>query len=105
MTAQGWLQIGIFAVAVLALTKPLGVYMFRVFEGDARPWPRTLGALERGLLRLCGVRSSNEQEVGQGWRAYTAALLAWSAIGVLGTYAIERLQQQLPLNPQHLAPP
>jgi K+-transporting ATPase ATPase A chain len=100
MTANGWIQIGLFAAVVFAITKPLGVYMHRVFEGDRRPLPRLLGPLERFLYRLCGVDPAREQ----GWTGYAAAMLLFSLLGVLVTYGIERLQHVLPLNPQHLGP-
>lgn len=105
MTANGWLQIILFALATLAVTKPLGVYMFRVFEGDSRPLPAILGRCERFLLRLCGLRSSDEKDVGQTWVAYTGSLLAFSLFGVVVTYIIQRLQHVLPFNPQGLPPP
>ena len=98
MTFNGWLQILIFFLVVLALTKPLGIYMFRVFEGNERPLPRTLGMLERGLLRLCGVRQPKEQT----WVQYAIAMLVFSALGVLVTYVIQRAQGALPFNPQKL---
>jgi potassium-transporting ATPase potassium-binding subunit len=97
MTANGWLQIGLFTLVILALTRPIGIYLHRVFEGQQRPLPR----LERLLLRLCGVRG---QEVGQTWLQYTAALLAFSVCGLIVTYALQRLQHLLPLNPQGLGP-
>jgi K+-transporting ATPase ATPase A chain len=100
MTADGWLQIALYALVVFALTKPLGLYMHRVFEGERRPLPRVLGRLERLLLRLSGVDPAREQ----GWKAYTASLLVFSLFGVLVTYAIQRLQHLLPLNPQGLGP-
>jgi K+-transporting ATPase ATPase A chain len=96
MTANGWLQIALFSAVILALTKPLGVYMFRVFEGERQPLPRVFGPLERVCYRLCGVDPQREQS----WQEYTLALLLFSALGVLVTYAIERLQSVLPLNPQ-----
>jgi K+-transporting ATPase ATPase A chain len=102
MTTNGWFQIGLFVLAFVALTKPLGIYMHRVFEGERRPWARGLGRLERGLLRLCGLRSTEESVVGQTWQAYAGALLAFSLLGVLVTYALQRLQGFLPLNPQRL---
>ncbi len=105
MTAQGWLQIAVFTIAVLAVTRPLGAYMFRVFEGDRQPLPRLLGPIERALLRLCGIRSTGPNESGQTWKQYAGALLLFSLIGVLVTYAIQRLQAVLPLDPQHLPPP
>jgi K+-transporting ATPase ATPase A chain len=99
MTAIGWLQIALFFAVVLALTKPLGAYMFRVFEGDRQPLPRVFGRLERGLYRLCGVKA----DAGQTWPVYTFSLLAFSFFGMLVTYAIQRLQHVLPFNPQRLA--
>ena len=98
MTAIGWTQIALFFVAVLALTRPLGAYMFRVFEGTRQPAPSVLGRAERFLCRLCGVDPAREQT----WPVYAFSLLAFSLFGLLGTYAIERLQHLLPLNPQRL---
>ncbi len=100
MTAIGWTQIAVFFVVVLALTRPLGAYMFRVFEGARQPLPSVLGRAERLVYRLCGVDPTREQT----WPAYAFSLLAFSLFGLLGTYAIERLQHVLPLNPQHLGP-
>jgi K+-transporting ATPase ATPase A chain len=99
MTAIGWAQIALFFIVVLALTKPLGAYMFRVFEGANQPLPRVLGPVERFTYRLCGVDSA----AGQTWPVYAFSLLAFSLFGMLVTYAIQRLQHLLPFNPQHLA--
>jgi potassium-transporting ATPase potassium-binding subunit len=100
MTAIGWMQIALFFVVVLALTRPIGAYMFHVFEGARQPFPAVLGRAERFLCRLCGVDPSREQS----WPAYAFSLLAFSLSGMLVTYGIERLQHVLPLNPQHLGP-
>ncbi|HVI96735.1 MAG TPA: potassium-transporting ATPase subunit KdpA, partial [Anaeromyxobacter sp.] len=100
MTVNGWIQIGLFALIILALTKPLGSYMHRVFEGDRQPLPRVLGPLERFLYGLCGVDPRKEQR----WTGYAASMLLFSVLGVLVTYGIERLQHVLPFNPQHLGP-
>jgi K+-transporting ATPase ATPase A chain len=97
MTAIGWLQILIFFATIVAVTKPLGVYMFRVFESDRPPLPRTFGALERLIYRLSGIDPKKEQT----WKQYTFALLAFSALGLLVTYILQRTQQHLPWNPQH----
>ena len=99
MTAIGWVQIILFFAVVLALTKPLGAYMFCVFEAERQPLPRSFGRLERLTYRLCGVDLAH----GQTWPVYAFSLLAFSFFGVLVTYGIERLQHLLPLNPQHLA--
>jgi K+-transporting ATPase ATPase A chain len=98
MTAIGWIQILVFAVLTLAVTRPLGIYLHRVFEGERRPLERLFGPLERLLFALCGVDPRHEQT----WLQYTSGMLAFSAFGLLGTYAILRLQALLPLNPQHL---
>lgn len=100
MSVDGWLQILLYSVTILALTKPLGVYLFRVFEGDPQPLPRFFGPIECGLYRLCGVNPKEQQT----WTEYSLALLLFSGITMLVTYAIERLQHVLPLNPQHLGP-
>jgi potassium-transporting ATPase potassium-binding subunit len=100
MTANGWIQILLFAAIIFALTKPLGSYMFRVFEGDRQPLPRFFGPIERLLCRLCGV----DPKQGQDWKAYTIAMLVFSGITLIVTYAIERLQHILPLNPQNFGP-
>jgi K+-transporting ATPase ATPase A chain len=93
MTVNGWIQIAVFFLVVLALTKPLGKYMFRIFEGQP-PFPR----LDKALLRLCGSKGEE-----QTWGVYAFSLLAFSLFGLLVTYAIERLQYFLPFNPQKLA--
>jgi K+-transporting ATPase ATPase A chain len=100
MTAIGWMQIALFFLVVLALTRPLGAYMFRVFEGTRQPLPAVLGRAERVLYRLSGVDPAREQT----WPVYAFSLLAFSLLGLLGTYGIERLQHLLPFNPQHLGP-
>jgi len=98
MTPIGWIQIVVFAVVVFLITKPLGIYLFRVFEGP-QPLPAVLGRIERFVLRLCGV----DPKVEQTWKGYGFALLAFSLFGMLVTYFIQRLQHLLPLNPQHFA--
>ena len=100
MTFNGWLQILIFFLVILALTRPVGAYLYRVFETGQPPLPRLLGPIERLCYRLSGVDPTAEHN----WLEYTAALLAFSAVGLLGTYAILRLQHLLPLNPQHFGP-
>ncbi len=96
MTINGWLQILLYSLIILAVTKPLGVYMYRVFESPVRPLPRVFGPLERWSFRLCGVDAENEQT----WTGYALALLLFSLVGLLVTYLILRLQHLLPLNPQ-----
>ncbi len=98
MTANGWLQILIFLLVTLAITKPLGIYLYRVFEGQDRPLPRFFGPLERWSFRLCGVDPDAEQT----WKGYALALLLFSLVGVVVTYVFLRFQHLLPLNPQRL---
>jgi potassium-transporting ATPase potassium-binding subunit len=97
MSIFAWLQAAAFVVAVVLVTRPLGAWMYRVFEGTP-PLRATLGRLERLCYRLSGIDPAAEQ----GWVAYTASLLAFSAFSMLGTYLILRLQAWLPFNPQRL---
>jgi K+-transporting ATPase ATPase A chain len=97
MTVVGWLQILVFIAAIVAVTRPLGAFMFRVFEEGRAPFPRVLGRFERWLFRLSGVDPTREQT----WQAYAFSLLAFSAFSMLVTYLFQRTQQWLPLNPQH----
>ena len=93
-------QILLFCLVILGLTRPLGIYLFRVFESERKPLPRLFGPIERAVFRLCGVDPQREHT----WQQYTLALLVFSGFGVLVTYALQRLQHLLPLNPQHLGP-
>ncbi|MGZ6131660.1 MAG: potassium-transporting ATPase subunit KdpA [Myxococcaceae bacterium] len=96
MTIAAWGQLALFSGLVLLTTKPLGLYMARVFESDRRPLPRFFGPVERFLFRLSGVDPS----AGQTWVRYAGSVLVFSLFGVLVTYGILRLQHLLPLNPQ-----
>jgi potassium-transporting ATPase potassium-binding subunit len=98
MTAIGWLQAVIFFLIVLAVTKPLGTYMARVFGGE-RTWLTPVFApLERLVYRLCGVREDEEMT----WYAYALSMLAFSLVGLAYLYVLLRTQKWLPLNPQHI---
>ncbi|MBN9333836.1 potassium-transporting ATPase subunit KdpA [Devosia sp.] len=96
MTIFGWLQIGLVLIAVLALAKPLGLYMARVFAGERTFLSPLLVPVEAGFYRLAGVRRESEQ----GWLAYVFAVLLFSLAGFLALFAILRLQGFLPFNPQ-----
>ncbi|MET0400947.1 MAG: potassium-transporting ATPase subunit KdpA [Cystobacter sp.] len=98
MSLPGWSQILLFFALVLALTRPVGAWLFRVFESPERPLPRLLGPVERVLLRLCGAFPAREQT----WGQYTLSLLAFSLVSMLATYGLLVLQHLLPLNPQGL---
>jgi len=96
MTPNGLFQIGLYLVVLAVLTKPLGWYMARVYEGQSTPLDPVLGPVERLLYRLFGIRADQEMD----WKTYTIAVLLFSVIGALSLYAVQRLQGMLPLNPQ-----
>jgi K+-transporting ATPase ATPase A chain len=98
MTANGWLQIGVFLLAVLAITRPLGVFMARVFGGEKTFLDPLLRPLERLVYRLSGVDEEREM----GWIEYGSAMLLFSAVSMFLLYVIERTQQWLTLNRQNL---
>ncbi len=100
MTVNGWLQFGIFCVALLCVTRPAGAYMARVLEGERTWLSPVLRPFEQLIYRLCGVNDAAEMN----WREYAFALLGFSAVSLLVTYLLERLQSILHvLNPQRLA--
>ncbi len=96
MTLQGWAQIALFAFAVVLVTKPLGFYMTRVFHGDRTLLSPVLRPVERALYLLSGVDERREQS----WVMYAIAMLLFSIAGFLTLYALQRLQDVLPFNPQ-----
>jgi K+-transporting ATPase ATPase A chain len=98
MTVNGWLQVALYCVLLVLLTKPLGGYMTRVFAGERTPLSPVIRPLERGLYRLSGVDEAQEQH----WVTYAIAMLAFTFAGFVVLYALQRLQAVLPLNPQHL---
>ena len=98
MTALAFLKIAVYFLLVLAVTKPLGLYMRRVFTGERTFLDPVLGPVERLVYRLGGVDPRKEQD----WKAYASSMLVFSVLGVLGVYAFERLQHLLPLNPDRL---
>ncbi|HKQ96345.1 MAG TPA: potassium-transporting ATPase subunit KdpA [Candidatus Polarisedimenticolia bacterium] len=97
MNATGWIQILVFFGVVLALTRPAGLYLHRVMEGYGHPLHRPLGWLERLILRVAAVDRREQR-----WPVYARGLLVFSAATMLVTYALQRLQGFLPLNPGHL---
>ncbi|MGE0211199.1 MAG: potassium-transporting ATPase subunit KdpA [Parvibaculaceae bacterium] len=96
MSLIGWLQIGLLFLVVLALVKPLGLYMAQVFSGGRTFLSPVLGPLERSFLAAAGVRPESEQS----WLTYVLSVLVFSAGGFALLYAILRLQGFLPFNPQ-----
>jgi K+-transporting ATPase ATPase A chain len=97
MTAIGWLQAVVFFLIVLALTKPIGLYMVRVFQGERTWLSPVLRPIETIIYRLSGVREDEEMT----WYAYALSMLAFSVIGLAYLYLLLRMQKWLPLNPQH----
>jgi K+-transporting ATPase ATPase A chain len=100
MTPQGWLQIAVFFLLVLACVKPLGAYIAAVMEGKPNILSKPLRPVERILYRLCAVDESKEQS----WLTYAGSLLAFSLVSGLLLYLFERIQQVLPWNPQKFGP-
>ncbi|MFY9607315.1 MAG: potassium-transporting ATPase subunit KdpA [Blastocatellia bacterium] len=99
MTLNGFLQLAVYFLVLVAITKPLGVYMARVFEGEKTFMNRVVGPIERLIYRLCRVDASSEQH----WTTYTAAMLMFSVVSLLVLYLLQRVQYYLPLNPQEFA--
>jgi K+-transporting ATPase ATPase A chain len=91
----GWIQIALYCAVVLALVKPLGWYMTRVFNGERSFLSPILRPVEAGLYRIGGVDEKREQH----WLTYTVAMLLFHVVGFLSLYAIMRLQSVLPFNP------
>jgi potassium-transporting ATPase potassium-binding subunit len=96
MTSTGVLQIVVFFGVILLVTKPVGLFMSRLFQGERTFLHPLLRPIERLVYRLCGVREEDEQT----WTQYAAALLSFSIFSFLFVYAFQRLQGVLPLNPQ-----
>ena len=96
MTANALLQLCLYLIVLLALAKPLGAYMARVYQGEATFLERLLGPFERLTYRACGVRPDD----GMTWKTYAVAMLVFNALGLFVVYALQRLQGLLPLNPQ-----
>jgi len=96
MTANGWLQIACFATAVFLVTRPLGRYLVRVYDGSLR-W---LSPVERVIYRLSGIDPADDQH----WTHYASSTLLFSVVSMLFTYVALRLQHLFPLNPQAMPP-
>ncbi|MBK9308353.1 MAG: potassium-transporting ATPase subunit KdpA [Nitrospira sp.] len=98
MTTNAILQVLVYFVVLLALVKPLGWYMARVYEGKPCGLDRLLGPVERAMHSFCGVRPGDEMD----WKRYGTAMLLFNAVGLLFLYGLQRLQSFLPLNPANL---
>ncbi|QKD01968.1 potassium-transporting ATPase subunit KdpA [Mesorhizobium loti] len=95
MTLYGWIQILAYCVVVVLLVKPLGGYMYRVFNGDRTFLSPILGPVERALYRISGTSEREEQH----WTAYAAGIMFFSLASFLALYTLQRLQGVLPYNP------
>src|SRR5437660_1711036 len=96
MTSNGWLQIALFPLIVIAITRPFGRYMTRVFAGERTPLRPLLRPLERFVYWCCGIDETEEQS----WRTYAVSMVFFGTAGFVTLYALQRLQWYLPLNPQ-----
>jgi len=96
MTIVGWVQIALFSVIVILITRPLGGYMTRVFAGERTFLSPVLRPVERAVYWCCGVDEKEEQH----WLTYAIAMLFFSVVGFVTLYALQRLQWYLPFNPQ-----
>ena len=100
MTTNGWMQIGLFLALILAITKPIGVFMARVFGGERTFLDPVLRPIERLLYRVTGVDEKHEMR----WTEYAFTMLLFSGASMLLLYLMERAQQLLPWwNPQKFA--
>ncbi|HEX4073838.1 MAG TPA: potassium-transporting ATPase subunit KdpA [Candidatus Acidoferrales bacterium] len=101
MTANGWFQILLFFAVLLLVTKPLGMFMTRVFSREKTFLDPVLRPIERLIYRCCGIDESREMD----WKEYAVAMLLFSVVSMLVLYLIERVQglKFMPWNPQHLA--
>jgi potassium-transporting ATPase potassium-binding subunit len=98
MTLNGWLQILLFLAIIIAVAKPVGIFMTHVFSGERTFLHFVLRPVERLIYRLTGVDEKREMR----WTEYAAAMLLFSVVSLLLLYALQRLQGHLPFNPQHL---
>src|SRR5215472_11732049 len=98
MSIPGLLQIALYVVALCLITRPVGLHLWRVFDGQRTFLSPVVGPLERGIYRLTGVDPQAEQ----GWKGYTFTMLMFSVVGAVVAYAIQRTQNFLPFNPQGL---
>jgi potassium-transporting ATPase potassium-binding subunit len=98
MTANGWFQIAVFLLVVLALTKPLGIFITRVFNRERTFLDPVMRPVERLIYRVTAVNEEREME----WKEYAVSVLLFSGVSMLVLYAMQRLQGVLPFNPQKL---
>jgi K+-transporting ATPase ATPase A chain len=98
MNIYSWIQIIFYLVVLLALAKPLGSFMAKVYQGERTFLDRVLGPLERLIYRISGIKP----EENMNWKTYAVTFLIFNMLGLIFVYALQRLQSVLPLNPQGL---
>src|SRR5204862_294684 len=98
MTVNGWLQILVFIAIIIAVAKPIGVFMTHVFNGERTVLHWLIRPLERLIYRLTGVDEKREMH----WTEYAGVMLLYSLVSMLVLFLLQRLQGHLPFNPQHL---
>jgi K+-transporting ATPase ATPase A chain len=98
MNIYSWIQLVFYIVVLLALAKPLGSFMAKVYEGKPTFLDRVLGPVERLLYRVAGVNAQQEMN----WKTYATAVMLFNVLGLIVVYLLQRLQGFLPLNPQGL---
>ncbi len=96
MNIYSWFQLIFYMVVLLALAKPLGTFMAKVYQGEHTFLDLVFGPVERIIYRLAGVHADEEMN----WKVYAIAMMLFNVIGLLVVYAFQRLQGYLPLNPQ-----
>lgn len=99
MNIHSWLQLILYFVVLLALAKPLGSFMTKVYQGEHTFMDRVLGPVERFIYRISGVDSQEDMS----WKTYAIAVIIFNVLGLIAVYLLQRLQGVLPLNPQGLA--
>src|SRR5258707_7015168 len=96
MTQNGWFQIGLYLFVIFLVTKPIGVFMTRVFNREKTFLDAVLRPIEKLVYRLTGVNEKHEMR----WTEYAVAMLLFSGVSMTVLYLIERTQKWLPFNPQ-----
>ena len=96
MDIQGWGLIALFIAILVALAKPMGMWLFALYEGRRTPLHIMFGPVEKGFYKLGGIDPNAEQS----WRRYAVHMLVFNLALLLLTYAVPRLQFYLPLNPR-----
>src|SRR6202521_5616616 len=99
MSANGWFQIGFFLLVIFLITKPLGMFLARVFSGEKTFLDRVLRPIEKLIYRLTGIDEKHEMR----WTEYAVAMLLFSGVSMALLYLIQRTQHWLPFNPQKMA--